>query len=92
MAKVNTYGITIKGLRKASGETENFGYYSGKYVELFFAFENGEVWGVFQYSLGQNTWTEYHSSSVVKLCNATEHLTMQQIADLIRDAYENRVA
>lgn len=92
MAKVNTYGITIKGLRKASGETENYGYYSGKYVELFYDFETGEVWGVFQYSLGQNTWTEYHSGNVVKLCNATEHLTMQQIADLIRDAHERRVA
>lgn len=89
MAKVNTYGINIKGLKKASGATMNYGAYSGKYDELFFDKASGKVWTVFQCSLGQNSWTEYHDSNVIKLGNITEHLTMQQIADMIREAVSN---
>lgn len=86
MKSVNTYGIRIKGLRKASGSTADFGAYSGSYTELFYDRSTGEVWGKYQYSLGQNSWTVYQDSSVIKLCNTTAHMTMQQIADAIRDA------
>lgn len=83
MAKVNTYGLTIKGLKKTSGYTEDYGYYSGRYVEIFYDRSTGEVWGNFQYSLGQNSWTEYHDPDVVKICNTSRHMTMQEIADEI---------
>lgn len=86
MAKINTYGITIKGLKKASGNTMDYGEYSGKYDELFFDKATGEVWTVFQCSLGYNSWTEYHDSNIIKLGNITKHLTMQQIADMVKDA------
>lgn len=82
---INTYGIKMNGLKKASGYTENYGPYSGSYVELFYDKSNGDVWGIFQHSLGQNSWTVYHDPDVIKVCNTSSHMTMQQIADCIRD-------
>lgn len=81
--KVNTHGIKMKGLKKSSGATQNYGFYSGKYDEIFYDKSTGEVWTVFQCSLGHNSWTEYHSKDIVKICNASTHMTMQQIADAI---------
>ena len=85
MRTINTYGLKIKGLKKVSGNTLNYGYYSGFYNEVFYDRATGEVWTVFQYSLGQNTWTKYHDPNVIKICNASNHMTMQEIADCIYD-------
>lgn len=82
---LNTYNIKMAGLKKASGDTKGLsGYYSGEYAELFFDRATGEVWTNYQYSLGQNSWTEYDKKDVVKVCNLSEPTTMQQIADLIK--------
>ena len=89
MAKVNTHGLKIVGLRKASGNTENYGYYSGLYQEIFYDKATGEVWTIMQISLGQNSWTVYHDPEVVKICNASNHMTMQEIADAIYNAVNN---
>ena len=83
MAKVNTYGLPIKGLKTASGYTEDYGSCSGRYVEIFYDRSTGEVWGNFQCSTGMNSWTEYHDPAVVKICNTSRHMTMQEIADEI---------
>lgn len=85
MAKVNTYGLKINGLKAASGETRN---YSDRalYDELFYDRATGEVWTVFQCSLGCNSWTVYHSPNVIKICNTARHMTMQEIADAIYEA------
>lgn len=80
---INKHGLKIKGLKKVSGETLDYSCNSGKYDEIFYDKSTGEVWTVFQCSLGQNSWTEYHDPDVVKICNSTTHLTMQTIADLI---------
>lgn len=90
MTKVNTHGLKLKGLKKASGATENYGYYSGMYDEVFYDTKSGEIWTVFQSSYGQNSWTEYHDPSVIKVCNASSHMTMQQLANAIRDALDER--
>lgn len=83
---LNTYNIKMTGLKKASGDTKCLsGYYSGEYAELFFDHATGEVWTVYQYSLGQNSWTEFDKKDVVKVCNLSEPTTMQQIADLIKE-------
>ena len=84
MAKVNTYGLPIKGLKTASGYTDDYGSYSGRYVEIFYDRSTGEVWGNFQHSLGHNSWTVYHDPDVIKVCTTSSHMTMQQIADCIR--------
>lgn len=83
--KLNTYGMKIKGLKKASGQTMDYGDSSGKYDEVFFDRSTGETWTVFQCSLGGNSWTEYRDSNVIKICNTSRHMTMQELADAIRD-------
>lgn len=85
MAKLNTHGLTIHGLKKASGETVNCGRYSPAYHEIFYNRETGEVWAIYQYSLGMNSWTHYHDNSVIKVCNTQDHMTVQEIADAIAD-------
>ncbi len=83
---LNTYDIKMTGLKKAAGDTKDLrGYCSSEYAELFFDRATGEVWTVYQYSLGQNSWTEYDKKDVVKVCNLSEPTTMQQIADLIKE-------
>ena len=81
----NTHGRKISGLKKASGATQDYGHFSGHYVEIFYDRSTGEVWTREQYSLGQNTWTEYADRAIVKICNTSCHMTMQQIADAIND-------
>lgn len=82
--KLNTYGMKIKGLRKASGETMNYND-AAKYDEVFYNRETGEVWTRFQYSLGRNSWTEYDDPQIIKVCNTSRHMTMQAIVDAIRE-------
>lgn len=81
--------MKIKGLKKASGETMNYGTYDGRYVEVFFDKSTGEIWTEFQCSLGQNTWTEYHDSNVVKLVNATRHYTMAELRAMCEEVIAN---
>ena len=87
---INKHGLKISGLKAASGMTKNYGYYSGSYIEIFYDTETGEVWGKYQYSIGQNNWTQYDDPAVIKIGNVSTHMTMQEIADAIRDAVENR--
>lgn len=90
MSNVNTYGLKMLNLKEASSNTGDYGYNSAMYDELFYNKATGEVWTVFQCSLGQNTWTEYHDSNIIKICNTDKHMTMQEIADAIRDRMERR--
>ena len=82
---LDTHGMKIKGLKKASGETCELGDYSASYIEVFYDLRTGEVWTAYQYSLGENSWTEYNESSILKICNTHHHLTMQTLADMIYD-------
>jgi hypothetical protein len=86
MAKINTHGLKMHGLKKASGETQNYGYYSGSYVQINYDVSTGDVWTDYHYSLGQNSWTEYRDSDVITVCRTSCHMTMQEIADAISDA------
>ena len=82
---INNHGLRINGLKKASGCTENYGPYSGSYVEIFYDKSSGDVWGNYQYSIGHNSWTVYNDPDIIKICDASMHMTMQQIADAIHD-------
>lgn len=88
--KINTYDLTITGLKEASGMTKGLnGYYDPTYVELFYDRSTGEAWGKRQYSLGQSTWTKYDDPDVIKIGNISEPKTMQELADLIHEEVEN---
>lgn len=91
MAKIDTHGLKIKGLKKASGETANYGAHSDLYDEIFYDCATGEVWTKFQCSLGQNSWTEYHDVNIIKIGNTQRHMTMQELADAIWEAVNARV-
>ena len=83
---VNTHGIKMIGLKKASGETQNYGSFDSRYDEIFFDKTTGEVWTRFHCDLGHNEYTVYHDSNVIKVCTTSNHMTMQQIADAIANA------
>lgn len=89
MKKVDKHGLKMTGLRKAAASTGNYGGNSSMYDELFYNFKTGEVWTVFQCSLGWNAWTKYHDPHIVKICNTSRHMTMQEIADYIADYLKN---
>ena len=81
---IDKHGLKMTGLKAAAGATRGLrGYHSGEYVELFYDRQTGEVWTVYQCSLGQNTWTEYRNQSVIKIGNISSQCSMQYLADLI---------
>ena len=83
--KVNTHGLKMTGLRKAAGETKGLtDYYSGHYVQVNYDKATGEVFTNYHYSLGQNSWSEYHDPDVIVCGNVSSPMTMQRIADMIR--------
>lgn len=82
--KIDKHNLPMHGLRKASGETKDLaGYYSGHYVQISYDIQTGDVITDYHYSLGQNSWTKYHDANIITICNASEPMTMQEIADAI---------
>jgi hypothetical protein len=81
---VDTHGLKMVGLEKASKETVGIDWRSGCYVQISYDRGDGEIMTNFHVS--ENDWTKYHSKSIITVCNARRHVTMQQIADTI---YEN---
>jgi hypothetical protein len=79
---IDKHGLTITGLKKCSGNTSDTGFYSASYSEIFYDRDNGATWAKYQYDFGRNTETVYHGN-VIKICNTSKHLTMQEIADAI---------
>lgn len=71
--------MKIKGIKKASGYTENFPRYSGKRVDLFIDLNTGEVWGEFIH--GENTWIEFHDSAIRRFASTKRHMTMREIRE-----------
>lgn len=78
--------IKIKGLRKACGNTANWGPRSGGYTEIFYDRNSGEVWTVDQISLGHNSWTSYRDPDIIKICETEHHMTMAEIREAIAEA------
>lgn len=85
MAKINKHGLKMRGLKAASGWTENYGYYSGHYVQISYDRNTGDVLANYHYSIGHNWWTQYHDPAIITVAMASNHMTMQQIADAIAD-------
>ena len=81
----------MKGLRKVCSETKGLhGYYSGEYLELFYDTQNNEVFTVYQYSLGQNSWTVCHDSSIIPCGNIDSPKTQEEIREIIAETLERR--
>ena len=57
-------------------------------LQLNYDKSTGEVFTNYHYSLGQNSWSEYHDPNVKFICNLSSPCTMQQIADHIYNKLE----
>ena len=82
---INTYGLKMNGLRKASGNTINWTPRSGGYTQVSYDRATGEVLTNDHVSLGYTSWTEYHDPATIHVCNTSKHMTMQELADAIAD-------
>ena len=87
MAKINTHGLKMVGLRKASGDTRD--YYDARYIQISYDTKTGEILTNLHCSLGYNSWSEYHDPAVITICYASRHMTMQAIADAIAETVED---
>lgn len=84
---LNTHGMKMTGIRKVAGATKGLtGYYSGRYIQVNYDPETGEVWHDDHVSFGQNSWTQYHDKNIINCGNISNPATMQEIADMVADA------
>lgn len=95
MIKIN--GMEITGLKKAIGDYKRYnagGYYSPEYGRLMFDTSTGELWTDYFYSLGHNSWREYHDADIVDLGRlilnqymVDEPVTMETVKKYIKRHY-----
>ena len=79
--------MKIKGLKKVSGESKKLsGHYSPEYLQLNYNTKTGEAWINYHYSIGHNSWTEYHEPEIITCGNITEPKTQKELAAMIHDA------
>ena len=88
MKKINKHSLKMRGLKAASGETKDYGYYSGHYVQISYDTVTGDIMTDYHYCLGQNSWTRYHNPAIITIATTADHMTMQDIADAIARALE----
>ena len=83
MAKVNKQGIKMKNLKAVSGATVNnpIGYSQISYDRA-----TGELLEAWHFGNSMTSWSEYHDPDVIHVCNTRRHMTMQELADAVRDA------
>lgn len=78
--------MRIVGLKAISGQSKGLpGCYSGHYLEVFCDRNTHRCWSVYQYSPGQNTWTEYDDPNAIKVCNISEPTTMKELRELVEE-------
>lgn len=80
--KINKYGIKMTNLKKISGETVNNPY---GYSQISYDRSTGELLEAWHAGNNMTSWTEYHDPSIIHICDTSRHMTMQQLADAVRD-------
>lgn len=78
--KVNTHNMRMKNLRAAAGYTKNIN--NGR-VQINYDMETGDV--LYTWHFDANSWSEYREASVIHAITTDRPMTMQAIADAIRD-------
>lgn len=86
MAKINTHGLKMVGLKKASGDTRD--YYDSRYIQISYDRNDGEILTNLHSDWGRTWGTHYHDPAVITICTTSRHMTMQAIADAIAEAVE----
>lgn len=76
--------LKLKNIKKVAGETKCLkGYYHGGYLQLNYNKKTHELFTVYFYSLGHNSWVVYHDDNIVTIGNISEPMTMQEIYDMV---------
>lgn len=85
--------MKITGIKKAVGEYKRAnagGYYHPRYGCLMLDRSTGEVWCDEFYSLGHNSWKEYHDAAIINIgriiCGDDETVSMATVK-----AYAERI-
>ena len=81
--KINRHGIKMTNLRAISGATVNN---PAGFSQISYDISTGELiesWHIGSY---MTSWTEYNDPDVIHVCNTRRHMTMQELADAVRDA------
>lgn len=82
MAKVNTHGFKMTGLRRASGDTEgNTRVYSGLTFQINYNAKTGYVWT--DRLWGGCNLSVYGDKNIHHIATTYGHMTMQEIANRI---------
>ncbi len=80
---VNKHGIKMTNLREISGETVNN---SQGYSQISYDSSTGDLLETWHVGPTGCSWTVYHDPNIIHVCNTCHHMTMQQLADAVRDA------
>ena len=76
-----------KNIQTALDKLPRYDRNNGYYVEIFYDTEEDEVWGIAQYSLGFNSWTEYRRNpEIVKIGNFTHKVSKNELIEYIEEA------
>lgn len=84
--KIEKYGIKMQDLKKAAGKTKCLDGWNG-YVQISYDRADGEVIAACHVSV--NSWTRYHSETIIPVRNTREPMTMQDIADAVALALDD---
>lgn len=82
--KVNTHGLTIKGLKETSGATCKC--VGNSYFQIVYDIDSKLVFQCYNWT--RDEWQEFKSSTMLVVGTTTGHLTMQEIADMVKQSID----
>lgn len=71
---IDKHGLKIHGLRSVSATTEDIGD-TGKYHAIYYDVLTGQLWAKY---MGHD-----YGNGIITVCRTSQHLTMQELADMI---------
>ena len=83
---INKHGMKINGLKAASHTTKtlvNGNRYNPHYCIVYYNTASGDVWANEYYDIGHGSYTAYDDNDIIRVCETTSAMTMQQIADAV---------
>jgi hypothetical protein len=87
MTKVNTYGLVMRGLRKAAGATKSLrGPVYHHFVQISYDMATGDILIDHHYAFQNTEITVYRSPSIINVGAVVCPLTMQHIAISVANA------
>ena len=87
MAKLEKYGLGLKGLRAACTRTKNCRPYFGGYG-VYYDRRKDEVLTTYYRNEDTYRCNKYSDKDIINICYTTEPMTMQSIADAIHSCTE----